>query len=101
MLGGFDLGLQVSRRVKVLALLPRAAALNVVHTHSDRVVVGVNHSAVCRVGKATVILPTRAVTPLILPTYLVHRNSQTNTRFITSLCESEALTKLHSQPASI
>lgn len=73
MLGGFDLRLQVGWRVKVLALLPGAAALNVVHAHSDCVVVGINHGAVCRVGKATVILPTCAVTPLVFPTYLVHR----------------------------
>lgn len=46
MLGGFDFGLQVSRRVKVFALLPRAAALDVVHAHGDRVVVGVDHGAV-------------------------------------------------------
>lgn len=70
MLSGFDFGLQVSRRVKVLALLPRAAALYVVHTHSDCVVVGVDHGAICRMGKATVVLPTRAVTPLIFPAYL-------------------------------
>lgn len=81
-LGGLDLGLQVSRRVEVLALLPRAAALYVVHAHSDRVVVGVNHSAVWGVGEATVVLPARAVTPLVLPTYLVHtKTTQANTRF--------------------
>lgn len=72
MLGGFDFGLQVSRRVKVLALLPRAAALYVVHTHSDCIVVGVNHSAICWVGKATVVLATCAVTPLVFPTHLGH-----------------------------
>lgn len=69
-LGRLDLGLQMSWRVKVLALLPRAASLNVVHTHSDRVVIGVDHSAVCRVGKAAVVLPTSAVTSLVFPTYL-------------------------------
>lgn len=77
-LGSFDLRLQVSWRVKVLALLPRAAALNVVHAHSDCVVVGVNHSAVCWVGEATVILPACAVTPLVLPTNLVHKHAQTD-----------------------
>lgn len=75
-LGGLDLGLQVSRRVEVLALLPRAAALYVVHAHSDRVVVGVNHRAVWRMGEATVVLPARAVTPLVLPTYLVRTQKQ-------------------------
>lgn len=76
-LGGFDLGLQVSRRVKVLALLPRAAALNVVHAHGDCVVVGVDHRAIGRVGEATVALPACAVTPLVFPTHL-----ETNTRFM-------------------
>lgn len=74
-LGGFDLGLQVSRRMEVFALLPRAAALNVVHAHSDCVVVRVDHSAVCRVGEATVVLPTSAVPSLILPTYLEHTDT--------------------------
>lgn len=69
-LGGFDLSLQVSRRVEVLALLPGAATLNVVHAHSDSVVVGVDHSAVCRVSEATVVFPARAVSPLVFPTYL-------------------------------
>ena len=74
-LGGFDFGLQVSRRVKVLALLPRAAALYVVHAHSDCVVVGVNHSAICWVGKATVILPTCTVAPLVFTAYLGHKHN--------------------------
>lgn len=74
-LGGLDLGLQVSRRVKVLALLPRTAALDVVHTHGDGVVIGVDHSAVRRVGKAAVVLPACAVAPLVFPTYLGHKHT--------------------------
>lgn len=69
-LGCFDLHLQVSWRVEIFALLPRAAALNVVHTHSDSVVIGVDHRAVCRVGEATVVLPTCAVAPLVFATHL-------------------------------
>lgn len=69
-LSSLDFGLQMSRRVEVLALFPGATTLNVVHAHSDGVVIGVDHGAVCRMGKATVILTPRAVSPLILPTHL-------------------------------
>lgn len=43
-LRGLNLGLQVGRRVEVLALLARAAALDVVHADGDRVVAGVDRS---------------------------------------------------------
>lgn len=69
-LGCFDLHLQMSWRVEIFALLPRAAALNVVHTHSDGVVVGVYHRAVRGVGEAAVILPACAVAPLVFATHL-------------------------------
>lgn len=65
-LGGLDLGLQVCRGVKVLALLARAAALDVVHAHGDRVVAGVDHGAVARVSEAAVRLAAGAVAPLEL-----------------------------------
>lgn len=69
-LGGLDFGLQVGGRVEVLALFPGAPALDVVHAHGHRVVVGVDHGAVGRVGEAAVVLPPRAVAPLIFPTHL-------------------------------
>lgn len=69
-LGSLYFGLQVSRRVEVLALFSGAPTLDVVHAYSDGVVVGVDHSAVCGVSEATVVLPPRAVAPLILPTDL-------------------------------
>lgn len=56
--------------MEVLALFPGAPTLDVVHAHGDGVVIGVDHGAVCRVGKATVVLPPGAVSPLILPTHL-------------------------------
>lgn len=61
-----DLCLQVRRRVEVLALLARAAALDVVHADGDRVVAGVNHGAVARVGKAAVRLAAGTVAALEL-----------------------------------
>lgn len=45
-LGSLNFGLQVGWRVEVLALFPRASALDVVHAHGDGVVVGVDHGAV-------------------------------------------------------
>lgn len=66
MLGGLNLGLQVGRGVEVLALLTRAAALDVVHADGDRVVAGVDHGAVARVSEATVGLTASAVAPLEL-----------------------------------
>lgn len=65
-LGGLDLGLQVRRRVEVLALLARAAALDVVHADGDGVVARVEHGAVARVGEAAVRLAAGAVPPLEL-----------------------------------
>lgn len=82
-LGCFDLHLQVSWRVEIFALLPRAAALNVVHTHSDGVVVGVDHRAVRRVGEAAVVLPACAVAPLVFATHL-QMHIFTALRFIVS-----------------
>lgn len=52
--------------MKVFALLTRAAALDVVHADGDRVVVGVNHGTVARVGETTVGLTSSAVSPLEL-----------------------------------
>lgn len=68
------------RRVEVLALFPGAPTLNVVHAHSDGVVIGVDHGAVCRMGKATVVLTPRAVSPLILPTHLETRRKEKNNK---------------------
>lgn len=70
MLGGLNFGLQVGRGVKVLALFPGAPTLDVVHAHSDGVVIGVDHGAVCRVSEAALALPPSTVSPLVLPTHL-------------------------------
>lgn len=77
MLRRLDLGLQVCRRVEVLALLARAAALDVVHADGDRVVAGVDHGAVARVGEAAVRLATGAVAALELAADLEERRGQT------------------------
>lgn len=69
-LGGLNLGLQVGRGVEVLALLAGAAALDVVHADGDRVVAGVDHGAVARVGEAAVGLAAGAVAPLELAAHL-------------------------------
>lgn len=80
-LGGLDLGLQMGRRVEVLALFPGAAALDVVHAHGDGVVVGVDHGAVCGVGEAAVVFAPGAVSPLIFPTHLeTNSNNNNSTR---------------------
>lgn len=75
-LGSLDFGLQVGRRVEVLALFPGAAALDVVHAHGDSVVVGVDHGAVRGVGEAAVVLPPRTVASLIFPTHLGKKNTR-------------------------
>ena len=56
--------------MEVLALLARAAALDVVHADGDRVVAGVDHGAVARVSEAAVGLATGAVAPLELAAHL-------------------------------
>lgn len=76
MLGGLNFGLQMSRRVKVLALFPGAPTLDVVHAHGDGVVVGVDHGAVCRVSEAALALPSGTVSPLILATHLNEREGE-------------------------
>lgn len=66
----FDFGLQMCRRVKILAFLPHATTFYVIHTHGYGVVVCVNHCAVCRMCKAAISLSTRTVAPLELPAHL-------------------------------
>ena len=58
------------RGVEVLALLPGAAALDVVHAHGHRVVAGVDHGAVAGVGEAAVRLAPSAVASLELSAHL-------------------------------
>lgn len=83
-LGGLNLGLQVGGGVEVLALLARAATLDVVHAHGDRVVAGVDHGAVARVGETAVCLAASAVAPLELAANLEagqsHAHKDTHTR---------------------
>lgn len=69
-LRGLDLGLQVRWRVEVLALVARAAALDVVHADGHCVVIGVDHGAVGWVSEAAVVLTSRAVTSLVLTAHL-------------------------------
>lgn len=59
--------------MKILALLPGAAALDVVHAHGDGVVGGVHHGAVAGMREAAVRLPPSAVPPLELPAHLWSR----------------------------
>lgn len=66
----FDFGLQMGRWVKILALLPGAAAFDVVHAHSDGVISGVNHRAVTGVRKAAICFAPRTVSPLKLTAHL-------------------------------
>lgn len=52
--------------MEVLALVPAAAALYVVHAHNDRVLAAVHHAGFQRVSVAAVALTPRAVTALKL-----------------------------------
>lgn len=70
LLTGFNFGLQVCRRVEILALLPGAAALDIVHANSDSVISGVNHWTVTGVSKAAICLPSCTVSPLKFTTNL-------------------------------
>lgn len=75
-LGGLYLGLQVGGGVEVLALLAGASALDVVHADGDRVVAGVDHGAVARVGEAAVGLSAGAVASLKLAAHLGARGGR-------------------------
>jgi len=70
----------VCRGVEILALLPGAAALDVVHAHGDRVVAGVDHGAVARVGEAAVRLAPGTVAPLELSAHLRGPERKANAR---------------------
>lgn len=65
-----DLGLQMRGRMKVFALFPRAPPFDVIHTHGDCVVIGVNHCAVSRMGEPAVVFPSVAISTLVLSTHL-------------------------------
>lgn len=69
-LGGLNLGLQVGRGMEVLALLTGAAALDVVHAHSDSVISGVNHWTVTRMSKTAICLPSCTGSTLKLAAHL-------------------------------
>lgn len=56
--------------MEILALLPGAAALDVIHTNGDGVIGGVNHRAVAGVSEAAIHFPPRTVAPLELPAHL-------------------------------
>lgn len=70
MLTGLDFGLQVCRRVEILALVSAAAALDVIHANGYSVIDGVNHRRVTGVSKAAVCLPSSAVPSLELSAHL-------------------------------
>ena len=72
-----DPGLQVSRRVEVLALVSAAAALDVVHADDDRVLAAVHHAGLQGVSVAAVALAPRAVTALKFPTNLAGSGGST------------------------
>lgn len=65
-----DPGLQVSRGMKVLALVSAAAAFNVVHTDNHRVLAAVHHAGLQGVSVAAVALTPSAVTTLEFSTNL-------------------------------
>lgn len=56
--------------MEILALLPGAAALDVIHTNSDGVIATVNHGAVTGVSEAAIHFPSRTAPPLKLPAHL-------------------------------
>lgn len=66
LLGGLDTGLQVGGGVEVLALVPGAAALDVVHAHHHKILAG----RLQRVGVAAVSLSPCAAATLKLPAHL-------------------------------
>lgn len=89
--------------MEVLALLAGAAALYVVHADGDRVVAGVDHGTVARVGEAAVGLPAGAVAPLELAANLgagatcasKYVNSGTQTHTDTQKGKTKKFTERH------
>lgn len=71
-------GLQVSRGVEVLALVPAAAAFNVVHADNDRVFAAVYHPCFQGVSVATVTFTPCAVTTLKFSTNLAGPSRSTD-----------------------
>lgn len=56
--------------MEILALVPGAAALDVIHANSDGVVSGVDHWAVAGVSEAAICFTSCTVSPLKLPAHL-------------------------------
>lgn len=84
-LGSLYLGLQMCRRMKIFALFPRASSLDVIHADGYCVVIGVNHCAVSRMSKSTIIFSSVAIATLVLSTYL---KSVCPHQFLCSSCSS-------------
>lgn len=70
MLCSLDPGLQVSRGMKIFALVSATAALDVIHADDDRVLVAVHHPCLQGVSVAAIVLSSCAVTTLEFPTNL-------------------------------
>lgn len=60
----FEFGLQVSRRMKVLASLPEASTSDVIHADPHSVVTHINHGNIHGVSIAAVVLTTGTISTL-------------------------------------
>ena len=60
----FEFGLQVRRRMKLLAFLPGASTFDIIHADGHSIITCLNHGHISRVSVAAIILTTGTITSL-------------------------------------
>ena len=60
----FEFGLQVRRRMKILAFLPGASTFDIIHADGHSIITWLNHGHISRVSIAAIILTTGTITSL-------------------------------------
>lgn len=60
----FEFGLQVRRRMKILAFLPGASTFDIIHADGHSIITCLNHGHISRVSIAAIILTTGTITSL-------------------------------------
>jgi hypothetical protein len=76
-----EFGLQVGRRMKVLAFLPGASAFNVIHADCHRIISDFNHGNIRRVSIAALALPTGTISTLKFTANLKKETKQKHIHF--------------------
>lgn len=83
-----ELGLQMRRRMKILAFLPGASTFDIIHADRHSVIAHFDHGSIRRVSVAAIILPTGAISTLKFPANLKEERKP-NACTHTHMCRSD------------